>query len=252
MNFLKQYSLFIAIVVAFFVIRRGGCWNADGFNVFSKSVSGSGAVLHDARALTGFERVSHNVPCEVEVTQDSTFSVQIDAQKEVMEILETTVEDNTLKIRIKKGYSLGRNEGTKIFVRAPRFVKFSVAGSGDIIAKNNLISPALEASVAGSGKILLQNVQSDAFSASVAGSGDIICSGGSAAKGDLSIAGSGNIKTENLVTQDLGISISGSGDIWCNAEKTLAVSISGSGDVRYKGNGVPSTSVSGSGSVSRF
>ncbi|MFM2266845.1 MAG: hypothetical protein RL757_286 [Bacteroidota bacterium] len=249
MNFLRQYSLFFALVLAFFIVRKSSC-GCNNFSLFSETARGTGAMLKQSRPATGFVNVSSSCSGDVEVTQDSTFSVEIEAQKEILDIIETVVEGNTLKVRVKKGYSIDGE--VHVRVHAPQFEDLSLAGSGNLVAKTALNCPKLKVELAGSGRIELQNLQSSDFSIGVAGSGDVVCSGGAVTTADVSVAGSGDIDLEKLAVKKMKISISGSGNATCNVEETLDANVSGSGDIKYKGKPMTNTHVSGSGTVSGF
>ena len=112
-------------------------------------------------------------------------------------------------------------------------------------------SPAVEASIAGSGNIHFTDLESDRLGLRVAGSGDITAIGRTD-KLDVSVAGSGDVKLRGLVAQDVKVSIAGSGDAQVQAIKTLKVSVSGSGDVGYIGSPEISMSVAGSGKVRKL
>lgn len=250
MSFFRQYALFFWIVLGFLILRKGHCnfgnWNWGG----GKRIHAQGNVERDNRAATGFLRIASQVAADVELSQDSTFSVELEAARNVLDVVETVQDGETLKIRVKKGFSINGDD-LRVRIRAPRYEGISLAGSGLIIGKTPFKTPKLDLSVAGSGTIELPNLETDALDVDLAGSGEVICNNGGAKQVSVSIAGSGDVKLENLPTNNANVAIAGSGDLRCQVTENLSVTISGSGDVHYKGTPRVSQRVSGSGKVTQ-
>ena len=98
------------------------------------------------------------------------------------------------------------------------------------------------------GGFLLDPDGNSAEAVHIAGSGNVQTAG-RAAKLGVTIAGSGDLDADELETDNANVSIAGSGDARLTAHKDLSVSIVGSGDVTYRGNAQLRSRVTGSGSV---
>jgi hypothetical protein len=217
-----------------------------------KSVSGSGVIKSETRDVTGFTGIALSLPGKVTIVQSGKEGVAIEADDNFLPLIETVVERGTLKIRTTERdvNFKGKNIKINITVNAINIDSLSVAGSGDIVA-DQLNSPKLKASVAGSGDVNIKTLTSDAVTISIAGSGDLYL-GGTANQLEGSIAGSGTVKADRLKTKDVRLKIAGSGDAAVWATENLKVSVAGSGDIRYWGDAKVSQSVAGSGSIKRL
>jgi len=218
------------------------------------TVTGSGKLATETRSVSGFEAISVQGPVDVVVRQSGREAVEVQADDNVLPLIETVVEEGakgrTLVVRLRKGHSLRSHQDLSVTVDVNRLTALSTAGSGDVRI-GALKTPSLRLSIAGSSDARVEGLQADEFTISIAGSGDIQA-GGSAQRVKLSIAGSGDARLAPLQADDVSVSISGSGDAEVTANKTLSVSIAGSGDVAYRGTGtVVKSSVAGSGSVTR-
>ncbi len=218
---------------------------------FGKTVSGSGQLATVQREASGFNAVSLKMGAKVELVQGDKEGVTIEADDNIVPLIETSVESGQLVIRGAKNTSFKTNNTIKITVFARTVEALAVSGSGDIHA-GRLQSMRLKSSIAGSGNITLKALQVDNLSVSIAGSGNFLAEG-AANQLDGSIAGSGDMQAALLSTKAAKINIAGSGNAVFWVRESLSVSIAGSGDVRYYGEGqVNKSSVSGSGRVSHL
>lgn len=217
------------------------------------SVSGSGKSSTETRSLAEFQAIALSGWMDLVVRQGATQSVQVEADDNLLPLLETVVESTgqgaTLLVRWKRGQSLYTRSKVSITVTVPKLSALSTSGSGDIRVEP-FNTPALKLSLSGSGDAKLQSLNTADFGISISGSGDVAANG-SATKLSITIAGSGDVRLADLKSDDVSISIAGSGDAAVNAAKTLDVRIAGSGDVSYTGNAAVKSKVAGSGSVNK-
>lgn len=128
----------------------------------------------------------------------------------------------------------------------------SLAGPGNIYAKEKITSNEIDLSLAGSGNLNFENLIAEQTDASIAGSGNINLKGKTNQSFNVSIAGSGDINCQDLEAKDVNVSIAGYGSARVNATDNLTTSIVGSGDVYYKGRPLINASSTGSGSTRPF
>lgn len=215
-----------------------------------KRVSGNGKIKAEDRKVSAFTSIEASGSVKVHIRQDSSTSVKIETDENLMEYVEVFTKGNTLIIESKEGFNLDPSEGVIIYATAPSFSSIHVSGSGDIIS-DNIISGGqpLDMGVSGSGNI---NVQAalPKLSVEVSGSGNVLLKGTSK-EFSGTISGSGSIKAFELTTDACRLQLSGAADAEVTANQKLDVNVSGSGDVRYKGNAQVSQNISGSGSVKK-
>lgn len=213
-----------------------------------KPVKGSGRLAQDKRTVTGFHALAISLQSAVKLVQGAGEGVEIEADDNLLPLIETAVQDGELRLRLAKGYRLTGSPPIRLTVYARQVDRLSVSGSAELTA-SSLQSPRLDSSIAGSGRISLPELRSERLSVSIAGSGEFEARGTGQTL-DASIAGSGNLRMAQFALQSASVDIAGSGDATLWVRQALNVSIAGSGDVRYYGDGiVPATSVAGSGSI---
>jgi len=215
-----------------------------------KSVSGSGTIKSETRAVSGFTGISLAVNSLVEIQQGDTESVTIETDDNLLPLIETVVENGTLQIRPTPRNTSFTTRKINIIVQVKTVDRLAIAGAGDMHAKSLKVS-ALKTSIAGSGDIRIKSLDAGALTVKIAGSGDFAAAG-RAASMDARIAGSGDIKAGNLDTKTVEVSIAGSGDATVWARDSLKVKVAGSGDVKYYGDAAVTKSIGGSGSVKRL
>lgn len=213
-----------------------------------KTIAASGRVKVETRTVGAFHAVAVSIPGTVELIQGGNEGIQVEADDNLLPVIETIIDNGELQIRIAKGIQVAGSSRIRVTVHAAMVDSLSVAGSANLLA-NRLQTTRLEARIAGSGNITIRDLQNERLSVSIAGSGDFEARGAGQAV-DASIAGSGNLRAPNFSTQSAKVSIAGSGNATVWVRKTLTVSIVGSGDVRYYGEGaLQGTNVVGSGQI---
>ena len=215
-----------------------------------KSVTGSGTPRTETRDVSGFTGIGLSLNAVVEIRQGGTEGVTIEADDNILPLIETVVENASLKIRPKSRSTSFSTKNMNIVVSVKSLDRINISGGGDIHAEA-LKAADLKAAISGSGNMRIKSLEADALSVSISGSGDFEA-GGHVASMRASIAGSGDIKAGKLDAKAVDISIAGSGDATVWARNTLKASIAGSGDVGYFGDAQVQKSIVGSGSVKRL
>ena len=236
-------QILLVLVVA--SISLPSCWDA-----FGKRVRGNGNTTTEDRSINDFSAISSYGPYNVYLTQDSSYKVTLEAEDNLLQYIETHVENGELKIRTRDGFHLSPRKTIHIKVSGPSFSSIKTVGSGDIITEsqiNNTSAISLEAT--GSGNINAK-LNSPEVKAEITGSGNVSLEG-ETKNFEGEILGSGNIKAYDLKSESVKVEIMGSGNAEVFAAVKLNVEVSGSGDVKYKGGGQVSSSIHGSGSVKK-
>ena len=209
----------------------------------------------ETRDVEAFTTVGFAISGTLYISQGETHTVEIEADEDVLELIETVVTDGRLRIRSTQETSWlswlwggNEREGTAdVYVTLPSLDGVSVAGSGDVIVQDSFTSDTFSVAIAGSGDLDVP-VQASTVSASIAGSGSINLRG-TAERLAANIAGSGDVRAEDLQVERAEVQIAGSGDCYVHARNQLSASIMGSGDVMYAGTPEIERSVLGSGEV---
>jgi len=237
-------SLLCQAMVAFSAILMLNSCDVVGQN----RVKGNGHVTKEERQVSSFHRVKVEGSMNVFLTPGAAKAAVIEAEDNIIPLIELIQEDGRLIVRVKRGYSISSHKELNVYLTTPDVDEVSLAGSGDIKLTDKFTSSSnVKMALSGSGNIRGE-INAPAVKASISGSGDMALKG-ETKDVNLSIAGSGNFKGDDLLSENVEISIAGSGDADVYASVKLSAKIAGSGDVTYKGTPEVSSSVAGSGTV---
>lgn len=213
-------------------------------------VRGSGNVAKEERNVGTFKSVDLRGSIDVYLTQGPAKSAVIEADDNIVPLIELVKEGDELVVRLKKNTSISTHKDMKVYLTTPEIENVRVSGSGDIKFQNKLSNNnGMKVSVSGSGD-LEGALNAPSIKANIAGSGNIELSG-ETKELEINIAGSGNFKAKELLSENATVGITGSGNADVHASMKLNANIMGSGDVHYKGSPQVSSKVVGSGSVAK-
>ena len=211
---------------------------------------GSGNVISQDRSDGEFNSISLSGQGILYLTQGNENDIKIEAEDNIMPLIESYVENNKLIIRHAPFQCIRPTKPIKIYISFQDLNSISISGSGEIISQNTLELDTLDISISGSGKINL-NLNADKLTTSISGSSDATYNG-KVNYNFIIISGSADINALGLQTNSTSISISGAGKTSVNAQKNLDILVSGSGTIRYTGNPQISQKISGSADISRI
>lgn len=218
----------------------------------STSTKGNKKITSVEKSITSYSEISVSGSCDVIYEQKAN-------QKPYLRIETDDNLQQYVKAEVKNGVLLISMDGGNVqpskftaYTNSESLSKVRITGSGNVILKNEVKSPSLNVSIAGSGDFSTEKLQSDDLNISIAGSGDAQLKG-NATNSQISISGSGDVDAGNLATKNTTCTIQGSGNAKVYATDELTAKVSGSGDIQYKGSPKKlNKTVRGSGSISSF
>jgi hypothetical protein len=191
------------------------------------AIHGSGVSKTESRAVGSFSKIDLAGSPDVDVTVGPAASVSVTTDDNLLPLIETTVNGDTLSIGSKDSYNT--SIGVKVNITVPMLDDVSVSGSGDIHV-TGLTAGDFESRVTGSGDVTASGVV-DRLSARITGSGDL--------------------RAGDLTAKHVHVNVTGSGDATIHATEELDATVTGSGDVHYSGNPTQvRKSITGSGDIS--
>jgi len=191
------------------------------------AVRGSGVLASESRDVSGFSQVRVDGSGDVVIDQTGTESVSVEAESNLLPLLETRVSNGVLHVGPKPNVNIHPTKPVRFLVTVKNLTGVGISGSGSVRA-TAIDTDKLTADISGSG------------SATLAGRADDVV---------LRVSGSGSYDASRLQSRNVKVDISGSGDAEVNANNHLDASISGSGSVHYSGRPQVTQHVSGSGSI---
>lgn len=216
----------------------------------AETARGNGVMKTETRQVTGFTGVGLSVPGKLEVKLGPTESVTIEADENLLALIETTVKGGELEIRpIRRNLNFDA-KAIRIVVQAKSIDSLSIGGSGSISAEQ-LRGGKMKLDIGGSGSIDVKRLDAERLEIAIGGSGDIKAAGAVKSVA-VSIGGSGDVTAQNLVADNADVTIAGSGDTSIAVRTKLDVTIVGAGAVSYWGDPQLKRTVLGSGSIKRL
>ena len=201
----------------------------------SRRVQGSGNVIMVDRPVSNFHAVSVAGIGELHIELGDQEKLIIQAEDNLLEYIDSKVENGSLNISFRSGYNLDPQEPINYFLTVKSLDSISVSGLC------NANAPALQADnfkveISGSGSVEMQGLQADQLNVQISGLGSMAIGEGEVTGQKIDISGSGTYKAQELQSANADVQISGLGNavVWVN--ESLSVNISGSGVVEYAGN----------------
>jgi hypothetical protein len=213
-----------------------------------ENVLGSGRMVTEHRPVERFEDVILEGPLEVHLKQDQLVPVVIEAEDNVMRVVETYVNGTTLHVKIRNSVNLKSFRTIRVYIQSEQYRKIIFSGSGSLTANDTITSTLFSYEINGSADARLK-LDANEIRMIVNGSGNMQLEG-KAVDYNAEVNGSGDIDALNLQADKARIRIIGSGEQQIWVLHLLDASISGSGNIKYKGT--PDTvnaQISGSGKV---
>lgn len=200
-----------------------------------------------------FQEIDVAGPYDVNVRTGANPGVSAQGPQKIIENAVVEVKGDALTIHPANhgffNFSFGSHGRTVFTVTVPQIRAATLAGSGDLNI-DKVQSEHFEGKMAGSGDLGVGSLNVQSLKLSMAGAGDTKIGSGQAQNADYSIVGSGDINAPSVTTQQLTVSIAGSGNVRAHATGTANVSIMGSGDIEVSGGAKCSVTKHGSGDVS--
>lgn len=249
------------IIIALIAIAFTSCENYG-----LTGIKGSGPVVSQNFETTLIEGLNLEIPATVYLTKGDEQSIRIDAQQNILDNIETYVNNEVITIKFDK--NVAKHEEIYVYITLAHLKQLTISGSGTISSgsgfttENKLIisisgsgdidteadAPEVEMNISGSGDIKLKTF-TQKLSSNISGSGDVFLIGKAAGNAWFNTSGSGDITAFDFEIKYCSVSIAGSGNAKVFATQTLDVKIAGSGDVYYKGNPTINVNIAGSGNV---
>ena len=211
---------------------------------------GSGNLTTESRQVSGFDAIRLDGAGRMEITQGTTPSLEIEAEDNLISLLTSEVQNNTLVL----GY---HERGWRRTIIPTRPINYTLTvtdlsslvlnGAGDIRI-HSLQTDSLLIEINGAGNIVIEDISTDNLIVTLAGTGSINISG-VVSDQVINIDGAGNYQGADLQTLSTSININGlgNGTVW--ATETLQVTIAGGGNVSYYGAPQVTQEITGLGQV---
>ncbi len=216
----------------------------------SSSVKGDGNMQTEQRPVTSFNKIDVSGDWEVILTQGESESVKLEADKNLLGLIETKVEGGDLVIGAKRNKSLSSEKGLKVYLTFKNLNKIELSGDVKLSATTKLTFDKLQLEGSGSAELNL-DLNANQLDADMNGSSKTMLKG-RISEVLFTISGEGSLSALELNINKCTVDISGDGNASVCVKDELNTTISGSGSVQYKGSPLVKKNISGDGNVSEI
>lgn len=271
------------VVLMLGALQWAGCCNMEGHEI-----RGSGKLVKEIRETGDFTGVALMTLGDLEIEIGDREELWIEAEDNLLAMIETKVADNVLEIKQRGNTCLSASKPVRYHVtlrrldrvvhaaggrvRIPKtaaehlFIKhrgsglinavdlelralsIHVSGSGNVTL-GDVAMQRTRLVLSGSGNVSIRKLVGLSNSVRLSGSGDILISSGSVLQHSAFLSGSGDYEAKGLRSLESEVMVSGSGSAYLYAENTLDATITGRGGISYRGDPLILKSVTGSGKL---
>lgn len=201
--------------------------------MFDMGVRGNGNVATENRPVSeSFNAIEVSRGLDVFITQGSSESVTVEADENLLNIIETSINNGVLKVTACQNISHAASR--KIFVTAKTIQSISASSGSDVTATNQIQTDHLELGTS-SGSDLNLKVQANSISAR-SSSGSELDLEGSVNNFSATASSGSSIDAEKLIAINSQVKASSGSGITVNTQKKLTAKASSGADVKYIGN----------------
>ena len=235
----------ITLLLTLFLTSCGFDINIGDFGTGEK---GNGIVVTDTRSVSeNFTIVSASEGLKVYVTQANDFSIEVEADENIIDLIATDIKNG--KLRIHSEENIGR--ATKnIYVSLPKVSALRSSSGAHLTSKNTINAPELEID-GSSGAVLELEIAANEIEidASSGANLDIV---GRVDEARIDASSGGNINAKDLQTRICDAEASSGGNVRVQVSKSLIADASSGGNISYSGDPNVEKKKSVSGSVRKY
>jgi hypothetical protein len=208
--------IFIAALIAGIVLANTLSTKKSTGEIFkisiNRGVTGSGNIVSEKRDLADFSAIDASGIVQVEATAGKDFSVEVEADDNLLALVKTEVSGGVLQLGTEKGIST--KNSILVRITAPSIESLEVSGASNVSLDN----------------VSNENLQIDSSGASK------VSVAGTAANLIIDASGASKIDAENLHSENVAVDASGASGVKVSAANELKAEASGASNVAYAGN----------------
>ena len=216
------------------------------FSSCNRTKRGVGPVEVKSMQVTGFSKVTLEIPADLTIVIADSFNCVITAQSNIIEVVKVNVSGNELTI--SSDYSFDDSK-IEMVISLPGVTALGISGSGNIKTLNVIKSEKLKLNIDGSGEMDI-HAETDELRSRINGSGSCNLKGSTKSL-NVDINGSGDLHGFQLSSIDAEVELNGSGDAEILATDELNATVKGSGNIIYKGSPHLNSEITGSGNIKK-
>jgi len=235
--------LSLALILGIIFTMNTSC--SYGFD----GIKGNGNVLKQERDISSFSGIEVGGAFKVFLTQGDKESLVVEADENLMDVIDTEVRGNTLKIKTTE--DIRDYKTLNVYITFKDLSELDISGACQLNGENKFKLGDIDMDCSGASDVSLKLS---------AGKMNLDCSGasnmdlfGTAESIDMDISGASHLDASDLEVKMCNADVSGAshGKVFVTGE--LSAEVSGAGSLKYKGDAViRDHDVSGAGSLKKL
>lgn len=205
-------ALAIGVVVASVFSFGRAAGNLFSFNIGFGGLKGSGNVQTEKRTVDNFKAVEVGGVFIVEITAQKDFSIEVEADDNLLPLIKTESDGETLKIETEKRFST--RSPIKVRISAPDIENLHISGAS---------------------KVSVANLNTESFSVDSSGASKIKVEGVTKTF-TVDMSGASKLEAENFKSENVSVDASGASCATVSVSNDLKVDLSGASKVVYYGS----------------
>ncbi len=226
----KKYWLFVLVAVICFA----SCKKENMCDCYKST----GKIISEQRTTEVFSSIYLSDNVNLFLLQDSTYSIRVEAGKNLLPLIKTRVEDGALYIsnNNKCNWIRSFKPQVNVYIKMPGLFFLQYSGCGDITMENTFVGDSIWInSKNGSGAVTLDLKTRICYLIINTGPCDVTCKG-STDELQLYHNGHGMVHCENFPTFYTYVTNKNTGNCYLNVRDLLLYNILWSGNIYYTGN----------------
>lgn len=209
--------IFIIAVIIGITFANFFSWGKTSAKIFNLSVNfggvqGSGNIQIEQRNLADFKSIDTSGVIEVQIVAQKDFSVEVEADDNLLQYIKTEVRGGTLEISTEK--RLSPKSPIRVRISAPNIENLEVSGVSKVTL-TNLKNESLKVDASGASKIKVD---------------------GETKNLEVELSGASRLEAENLKAENVSVDGSGASNASVYVSGDLKADLSGASKVIYSGN----------------
>lgn len=224
---MKTYS----IILAFVAVICSSC----NFDMMIGQTNGNGNVVTEERAVNAdFEVVRGSAGLDIYLSEGTENKIVVEADENLLDIIETEIDDEKLHITVQRGKNIGRSKAKKVYVTYKALAGVEASSGADVVVNSVLKNENLYLRSSSGADLNAEVFTKDLTARSSSGS-DLHISGKAVNLESKASSGS-RIDAKKLELVNCTADVSSGADIIVNVKEVLNAEASSGGQVKYYGN----------------
>lgn len=238
----KQMAGFTTVLALFFFLQTGCTYALHG-------IRGNGNVIKQTRELSSFNSLEVGGAFRVYLTQGDKESAVIEADENLMEVIQTEVRGGKLVIHTSE--DIQESRALNVYLTFKSLDQLDISGACHLSSENKLTFENLDIECSGASDVELKMSAKD-LDLDFSGASQVNLFG-NALSVSLDLSGASDLDAIDLEAEKYDADISGASHAKIYVKNELTTDVSGAASLKYKGEpAVVNNDISGAASVKKY